>query len=376
MSGALKVFLGPSLPAEEAKAIVECELQPPARQGDLFRALVDRPAMIVLIDGVFEASPSVWHHEILAANACGIPVLGAGSMGALRAAEMPIDAMSGCGGIYRAFARGDLVDDAEVALLHASEEHGYRALTIPLVNVRHAAEVAVKKKVLTLGEATELVEVARAVFYQERIWPVLLDGVKWSAAARKKWAAFAENGLPDLKADDARLALAQAKKWLARNPRWPKFARNFPSSVRRRRIHEEKSEGAFGTEIVHAIRELPEAQQWVGDGVRRKLVAFWAREMGLRVSPEELKQAEAQWVERLGFRPEQREALLASCGLDESQARTFTEEIALDAKACASSLWMVANAPSVEEAIAFEARRRGVWPMIARQLGRRPSQAH
>ena len=81
------VYLGPSLPADEARSIVDCEVRAPARQGDLFRALVERPAIIVLIDGVFEASPSVWHHEIVAAHAAAVPMIGAGSMGALRAAE-------------------------------------------------------------------------------------------------------------------------------------------------------------------------------------------------------------------------------------------------------------------------------------------------
>ena len=78
-------FLGPSLPAREAKGF---HLLPPARQGDIWRALGLRPRAIALIDGLFEAQPSVWHREILDALDAGIPVVGGASMGALRAVEL------------------------------------------------------------------------------------------------------------------------------------------------------------------------------------------------------------------------------------------------------------------------------------------------
>src|SRR5205823_8696241 len=69
----LVAFLGPSLPAAEARGTV----LPPARKGDVWRALVRyRPAAIALIDGVFESEPSVWHHEILDALDAGVRVFG------------------------------------------------------------------------------------------------------------------------------------------------------------------------------------------------------------------------------------------------------------------------------------------------------------
>src|SRR5439155_10243500 len=67
-------FLGPSLPAAQAPRGVT--LLPPARQGDVWRAMRLKPRAIALIDGVFESQPSVWHHEILDALDAGIAVLG------------------------------------------------------------------------------------------------------------------------------------------------------------------------------------------------------------------------------------------------------------------------------------------------------------
>jgi len=169
------VFLGPSLAASEARAIAPCKVWPPARQGDIWRALDKRPRAIALIDGVFESQPSVWHHEILDALDAGVPVFGGASMGALRAAELHGRGMVGVGRIFRWYRDGELIDDADVALLHAGAEHGFRALTVPQVNVRWAAEEAVRARVLRRTEARRLVQASARIFYQQRTWPLVLE---------------------------------------------------------------------------------------------------------------------------------------------------------------------------------------------------------
>src|SRR5262249_38218406 len=89
------VFAGPSLPRREILRLFPADLRPPAARGDVWRAMLDSPRVIVLIDGVFESQPSVWHREILEALAAGITVFGASSMGALRAVELASDGMIG-----------------------------------------------------------------------------------------------------------------------------------------------------------------------------------------------------------------------------------------------------------------------------------------
>jgi hypothetical protein len=82
------VFLGPSLPLEDARKILDAIYLPPAKQADLISAAINHePDAIALIDGTFHQSLSVWHKEILFALQRGIRVFGASSMGALRAAE-------------------------------------------------------------------------------------------------------------------------------------------------------------------------------------------------------------------------------------------------------------------------------------------------
>ena len=118
-------FLGPSLPQDQAKTFGDAILLPPARRGDIVRAINEHdPEIILIIDGYFEQVPSVWHKEILWALSQGRTVAGAASMGALRAAELDQFGMLGVGRIYQAYSCGTFApfdeafeDDDEVAVL-------------------------------------------------------------------------------------------------------------------------------------------------------------------------------------------------------------------------------------------------------------------
>ena len=136
-------FLGPTLSEDEARAVLDAEYMPPAGHGDVLRAALRRPRVIAIVDGVFERTPAVWHKEILFALSEGIHVYGAASMGALRAAELDRFGMRGVGDVYRAYAEGVLEDDDEVAVAHTDAEHGFRALSDSMVDVRATLEKAV-----------------------------------------------------------------------------------------------------------------------------------------------------------------------------------------------------------------------------------------
>jgi len=66
------VFLGPSLPLEEAREILNAEFLGPVKMGDVQTLIPRNPSTICIIDGYFERVPSVWHKEILYALSCGI----------------------------------------------------------------------------------------------------------------------------------------------------------------------------------------------------------------------------------------------------------------------------------------------------------------
>ena len=71
------VFIGPSLPLEEAKQILpDAEYLPPAKRGDLTEAVKAGAKIIVLIDGGFFQDRAVGHREILSALRAGVAVSG------------------------------------------------------------------------------------------------------------------------------------------------------------------------------------------------------------------------------------------------------------------------------------------------------------
>ena len=162
------VFLGPTLAQAAAAKICDAEFRPPAAMGDLTRAVCDGTKTIVLIDGMFEAGPSVWHKEILWALSRGIAVMGAASMGALRAAELDDHGMLGHGKIYRAYASGELRDDDEVVVVHGPAETGFMPLTDALVDMRDAIGQAEISGVLTAEEAAATTSCAKALHFKVR----------------------------------------------------------------------------------------------------------------------------------------------------------------------------------------------------------------
>src|SRR5258708_35446948 len=122
------IFAGPSLPLAFRPPDPALEWRPPVKQGEVYQALRSGPAIIGIIDGYFEVTPTVWHKEILWAMAQGIHVYGSASMGALRAAELHSFGMVGIGHIFAAYRDGILTDDDEVAVLHGPEALGYPAV--------------------------------------------------------------------------------------------------------------------------------------------------------------------------------------------------------------------------------------------------------
>ena len=144
-------------------------------QGDVYQASLDWPWAIAVVDGYFERVPAVWHKELLWALPQGIHVLGAASMGALRAAELSAFGMVGVGRIFEAFRDGLLTDDDEVAVRHAPAEHGFRAMSEALVNIRATLDEAARARILSVATGAALASMAKELFYADRTYRALLQ---------------------------------------------------------------------------------------------------------------------------------------------------------------------------------------------------------
>jgi hypothetical protein len=202
------VFLGPTLPRAEARHVLDAEYRPPAAHGDMLRAALGGPAAIALVDGVFERDLSVWHKEILFALAEGVPVYGAASMGALRAAELDRFGMRGVGEVYRAYASGELEDDDEVAVAHADAEHDWRPVSDALVDVRATLAAAEEAGAAPTATAARVLERLKTTFYADRLLLAALDPDDDEEAALRAWLP---GNRVERKRDDALALLRQLR---------------------------------------------------------------------------------------------------------------------------------------------------------------------
>lgn len=188
------VFLGPSMPVEDARRLLDAEFLPPICRGDL-ALLPPSVGFIGIIDGEFFQKLAVSPKEIVEALGRGIKIFGSSSMGALRAAETHTFGMVGIGRIFEQYRDGILDADDEVAV--AYEPGTYRALSDSMVNLREVLAVACSAGIITEGQREELCSTMKARYFPQRSWRALEN-------ICPPLRQFAESqSLPDLKRDDA-----------------------------------------------------------------------------------------------------------------------------------------------------------------------------
>ncbi|WP_131761781.1 TfuA-like protein, partial [Actinomadura fibrosa] len=178
------LFAGPSLPdAADLLAVDGITVLPPVAAGDLLALAPSRGDVIGIVDGYFRQTRAVRHKEILALLQDGVAVLGAASMGALRAAELDTFGMRGVGRVYRDYKQGVLTADDEVALLHGSADEGYRPVTEALVNIRATLRLCVREGLLDESTADHLAATLASRPYRLRSYPELIRLVRDGGAS-------------------------------------------------------------------------------------------------------------------------------------------------------------------------------------------------
>lgn len=204
------VFAGPSLPGAVRPADPRFDWRPPAAAGDLLRLIEHPPRAVCLIDGYFDARPAPWHKEILLLIEAGTRVLGAASIGALRAAELDRRGMTGVGAIYRAYRDGRVTGDDEVALVHAPEALGWQPLSEPMIEVRATLAAAGRRKIIDVAVARALRAAALSIHFSERDWPAIIARAGLPGATTRALEAWLPQGAVRLKQADATRCLERA----------------------------------------------------------------------------------------------------------------------------------------------------------------------
>jgi hypothetical protein len=361
------VFLGPSLPRAEASHLLDADYHPPARMGDIYRMLSARVHRFVVIDGVFHGVPSVWHREILDALAEGVEVIGASSMGALRAAELHRFGMLGHGTVFEWYRDGVIDGDDEVALMHGDESSQFRAISDPLVNLRATFARLEGDGTIDVSERDAVTRWLKERHYPERSSRALAQApplAAWSASRRERFVEACEQRYVDVKRADARSVLT----WCAEHPPVngvrphdtdrlmgsdPERDRYRPERVMWRigRVLRGATTSARGSVLGDEIAELaPAAALRLGPVLaERAFLVAWARQQGVACPADAIDRERERW--RRERRPASLadEEFLAASGLTAVRAEQLLVERAL-----------VRSVDNARAAIAEWARAHGI----------------
>ncbi|MBN1166087.1 MAG: TfuA-related McrA-glycine thioamidation protein [Methanospirillaceae archaeon] len=171
---AVVVYLGPSLSVHEAEEILpSADYLPPVKRGDLGALSARNPDIVGIIDGVFFQDAAVGHREILSLLEAGVTVIGASSMGALRAVELLPFGMIGIGKVFCMYRDGIVISDDEVALICDPISH--TPLSEALVNIRVTLDDAAEKGIFSSDDAGLILKTAQQIYYPERTYETILS---------------------------------------------------------------------------------------------------------------------------------------------------------------------------------------------------------
>jgi hypothetical protein len=139
---------------------------PPIRRGDLSRDIEEGVNVVGIIDGEFFQSMAVTPSEVLDALRTGMAVYGAGSIGALRAAELHEFGMVGCGRIFEHIRDTPyfLDDYLGVTFEDATSPH----VSLPMIDFSATLEALTKAGSLDEASAEQLYIQYASLHFSER----------------------------------------------------------------------------------------------------------------------------------------------------------------------------------------------------------------
>jgi hypothetical protein len=368
------VFLGPSLPHAQAQALhPQAVLLPPVAMGDLYTLVHTRARpgdVVAIVDGLFEQVPAVWHKEILFALEQGVHVWGASSMGALRAAELQPFGMRPVGRIAQAFASGELEDDDEVVVAHATAEQGFRSLSQAMVSLRHGLLSLSASAAVPQAVAQALVVHAKSLHYSQRSWAAVIAQARVLLRPEAEIQALKlQARQPDAKALDAITLLQE----LAAVPELPPFEAGFTlerTAFWQALVHNQHllqlAGGGLAADaravLAHARALDPRRHLWRQQALLLRLVE--ERAAGVVLPDAELQAAARRLAHRHGLRRG-------------SELRHWREQQGLDDTAWLSLLRrealiqreLAARGPLLEADEALGLRQHGQWSDLQAQVG-------
>jgi len=163
------VYLGPTLSREEARKILDADYRDPAKKGDFLRLSYtsDEKKYVGFIDGVFlhdyPPSPIEVYHLATRKN---IELIGASSLGALRAVELEKFGMKGIGKIFQLYKNGIINADDEVAVTFVQDKNILQSEA--MIDIRFNLFLAYKKGIISKQTKKRCVKIAKNIYFPFR----------------------------------------------------------------------------------------------------------------------------------------------------------------------------------------------------------------
>lgn len=188
------VFGAPSLCEVPAERRARLDIRPPVRRGDFDPLLEEaHPGTVVIIDGIFNSSLAITPTECRQLLQRGWRLIGASSMGALRANDLWSVGMIGIGDVFTLYRLGVLRSDADVAV--ALNAKTFEEVTASIVHVRAVLSSLEQRGEISGAEARRFLQMSREIYWFERYWDDLV-------------AVWRRNGLPSAAGESAHRLIA------------------------------------------------------------------------------------------------------------------------------------------------------------------------
>lgn len=170
------VYLGPTLRREEAIKILDADYRDPAKKGDflMLSQESDEKKFVGFIDGVFlhdyPPPPIEVYHLATRKN---FELIGASSLGALRAVELEKFGMKGIGKIFQLFKTGVIDADDEVAVTFVRGSNILQSEA--MIDIRFNLFLAYKKGVITNETKKGFSKIAKSIYFPYRNYEDLIN---------------------------------------------------------------------------------------------------------------------------------------------------------------------------------------------------------
>ena len=170
------VYLGPTLRREEAIKILDADYRDPAKKGDFLMLSQDsdEKKYVGFIDGVFlhdyPPPPIEVYHLATRKN---IELIGASSLGALRAVELEKFGMKGIGKIFQLYKNGVINADDEVAVTFVRGSNLLQSEA--MIDIRFNLFLAYKRGIITNETKKRFAKIAKRIYFPFRNYQDLIN---------------------------------------------------------------------------------------------------------------------------------------------------------------------------------------------------------